>query len=288
MKIFNWNLKDKLPIEDKSLVICLGAFETLHLGHYELFKNAFDYKKDHPEFKSAILVFKNPIKANNVIEKKAFQLKTRLYTLEALKFDYTFIVETNDEIKNISASNFVDALKLNNIKTVSCGLDYCFGFNKTGDIDLLKKNFEVLIASLKKVNKQKISSTLINELIGEGNVDVINKLLLEKYALIVNADHFKFAWPSKINKLKPGIYVVNAVIKNIEYHGLCLVLKFNENELDLNNILYLLDIETIPSKYDEIFIEFLGTIRYIEIQKDNKISNQDIDIAIGYFKTIQN
>jgi riboflavin biosynthesis protein len=58
--------------------------------------------------------------------------------------------------------------------------------------------------------------------------------------------------------------------------------------LDLNNILYLLDIETIPSKYDEIFIEFLGTIRYIEIQKDNKISNQDIDIAIGYFKTIQN
>ena len=115
-----------------------------------------------------------------------------------------------------------------------------------------------------------------------------NKLLLEKYALIVNADHFKFAWPSKINKLKPGIYVVNAVIKNIEYHGLCLVSKFNENELDLNNILYLLDIETIPSKYDEIFIEFLGTIRYIEIQKDNKISNQDIDIAIGYFKTIQN
>ena len=51
MKIFNWNLKDKLPIEDKSLVICLGAFETLHLGHYELFKNAFDYKKDHPKFK---------------------------------------------------------------------------------------------------------------------------------------------------------------------------------------------------------------------------------------------
>lgn len=72
MKIFNWNLKDKLPIEDKSLVICLGTFETLHLGHYELFKNAFDYKKDHPEFKSAILVFKNPIKANNVIEKKHF------------------------------------------------------------------------------------------------------------------------------------------------------------------------------------------------------------------------
>ena len=55
------------------------------------------------------------------------------------------------------------------------------------------------------------------ELISEGNINYANELLLEKYALIIKADKFIFHLPENIIKIKSGIYVVNAIIKDIEY-----------------------------------------------------------------------
>lgn len=148
MKIFDWDLKTNLHIND-NLILCLGSFETLHKGHNELFKLTFDYTKTNSNYKSAILLFKNKIKDSKIIDNKAFQLKTRLYTLDALNFDYVFISEYNDEIKNYDANLFINILKNNNVKAVVCGPDYKFGFNKKGDIKLLKKNFEVFVANEK-------------------------------------------------------------------------------------------------------------------------------------------
>lgn len=287
MKIFDWDLKTNLHIND-NLILCLGSFETLHKGNNELFKLTFDYTKTNSNYKSAILLFKNKIKDSKIIDNKAFQLKTRLYTLDALNFDYVFISEYNDEIKNYDANLFINILKNNNVKAVVCGPDYKFGFNKKGDIKLLKKNFEVFVANEKKVNKQKISSTLINQLIEEGNIHLINELLIDNYAFIVNANEFIFEIPPKLNKLKNGIYIVNAVIKNVEYHGLCLInVTFtDESSYIQDNKLYLFDIDYVPNKYQEIFIEFLDTIRYTSNKAESLINNNDLEIAKKYFEIL--
>ena len=72
--------------------MCLGGFESLHLGHNELFKLAKSYKNDNPNSKLAISIFANSIKNNEVIEKKLLQLKVRLYILANLDFDYVFFL----------------------------------------------------------------------------------------------------------------------------------------------------------------------------------------------------
>ena len=280
MKIFNWNLNEKLNMNDE-LILCLGGFESLHLGHSELFKLAKSYKNDNPNLKLAISIFANSIKNNEVIEKKILQLKVRLYILANLDFDYVFIITPNKEIINISDNKFIEELKKMNIKTIICGQDYRFGFNHQGDISKLKKHFNVHVASEKKVNHSKISTHLIKELISEGNINYANELLLEKYALIIKADKFIFHLPENIIKIKSGIYVVNAIIKDVEYHGLCLISKYSND-----NKLYLFDITTIPSKHQEIYTEFLGAIRYIDTKQNDNINDEDLKIAKKYLESI--
>ena len=280
MKIFNWNLNEKLNTNDE-LILCLGGFESLHLGHSELFKLAKSYKNDNPNSKLAISIFANSIKNNEVIEKKLLQLKVRLYILANLDFDYVFIITPNKEIINISDNKFIEELKKMNIKTIICGQDYRFGFNHQGDISKLKKHFNVHVASEKKVNHSKISTHLIKELISDGNINYANELLLEKYALIIKADKFIFHLPENIIKIKSGIYVVNAIIKDIEYHGLCLISKYSND-----NKLYLFDITTIPSKHQEIYTEFLGVIRYIDTKQNDNINDKDLKIAKKYLESI--
>ena len=281
MKIYNWDLKKKILIQDK-LIMCLGSFESLHIGHYELFKLAKSYKNENDDFKMAIIIFSNPIKNGKIIEKKLFQLKTRLYTLDDLKFDYVFIIETDDDVINISAEKFIDKLKELNTKVIVCGPDYKFGFNKIGNIDLLKKNFISYISNERKVKKTKVSTQIIKQLISEGNINYANELLLQKYSVIIKADKFIFQLPEKIIKIKPGIYVINAIIKNVEYHGICMISKYSTD-----NKLYLLDILTIPSKHEEIYLEFLATIRYIETKNEDNITDEDLKISKRYFEELQ-
>lgn len=285
MQVFDWDFKEKLNINEP-LTICLGSFETLHLGHNELFKIAKDLKQSYPDQKLAIMMFKNPVKNSQVLTKKAMQPKTRLYTLAMLGFDYVFLVDVNQTILNCSYSDFIQGLKINNVKNVVCGQDFRFGFNREGNIDKLKKYFNVYVANELKVNKQKISSTIINEFIEEGNINGLNKLLIDKYSIIVNSQKFNFKYPEHLNQLKAGIYIANVVWNNIEYHGLIFI---NKNQFDLNNnlqennIIYLFDIDYFISKYQELYIEFLQCIRHINNNSENQISTNDIEIAKNYF-----
>ncbi|TPR53263.1 FAD synthase [Metamycoplasma neophronis] len=285
MKIYSWNFINKLPIQDE-LILCVGSFETLHLGHYELFKIAKSLKAMHSEKKMAIMIFQSPVKNGKVQNKKALQPKARLYTLAELGFDYAFVIDLNEEIMNMDYHMFIKALIDNHVTDVVCGPDFRYGFNRMGTIDKLKKHFNVSIADERKVNKRKISSTLINELIAEGNINGMNELLLQNYAFITNMDHFEYAYPENLNRLRSGIYIVNAVIDGFEYHGITLInliKKTDEEDNAQNNMLYLFDLQIVPSKYQEIYIEFLHTIRYINNERENSINENDLEIGRNFF-----
>ncbi|MGX9364003.1 FAD synthase [Mycoplasma sp. 332] len=280
MKIFEWNFKQIFEINN-DLIMVLGSFETLHLGHYELIKIAKDLKNSGANYKLAIMLFNQPYKKSKIHENKAFQVQTRLYTLFNLGFDFVFLVDVNEDTMNVSHYDFCNNLKNNNVKYVVCGNDFYFGFRRSGDVNYLKKNFEVYTANERKINKRKISSTLINELIDEGNISAINNLLIEKYAFITNFEKFHFKYPENIKKIKSGIYITNVVINDIEYHGLVKIGIKNDEGFD--NVAYLLDLDIIPSKYQEIFVEFEALIRYISLNHENKIQDSDIQIAKKWF-----
>ncbi|PWC09133.1 riboflavin biosynthesis protein [Mycoplasmopsis arginini] len=280
MKIFEWNFKEDFEIKE-DLIMVLGSFETLHLGHYELIKIAKDIKISNPQTKLAIMIFNNTYKGALGLDKKAMQTQTRLYTLFNLGFDFVFLANINKENLNVSHEDFCKNLLLNNVKFVICGKDFKFGFRRLGNIEYLSKFFNVTVANERKIQKRKISSTLINELIEEGNIFAINNLLIEKYAFITNFNKFNFAFPNKIKKIKPGIYIANFVIDDIEYHGLIKISNVQNNEND--NLAFLLDLEIIPSKYQDIFVELEALIRHINLDHENEIRDNDIELTKKWF-----
>ncbi|ENY68489.1 Riboflavin biosynthesis protein [Metamycoplasma auris 15026] len=280
MKIFEWSFSENFELNEE-ITIVLGTFETLHLGHYELIKIAQDLKNTYPQQKLAIMLFSNSYKNLFNNEKKALQTKIRLFTLFNLSFDYVFLVDINKDKLATSHADFVQNLKLNGIKNVVCGPDFKFGFRKLGDIDYLKKYFNVYVANERKIQKQKISTSLIRELIMEGKINAINNLMIEKYAFITNLEKFKFKFPNNLLKLKSGIYIVNCVIADIEYHGLIKIGNNLEDEMD--NEIYLFDLQLIPSKYEEVFIELEEAIRFINFNHENMITEFDIEVTKKWF-----
>lgn len=86
----------------------------------------------------------------------------------------------------------VDNLK---IRGVVVGYDYTYGFKKSGDVDFLLENKD-LFDTIDVINQisshgEKISSTLIRNLIEEGKIKEANELLSRPYKLIGEIIHAK-------------------------------------------------------------------------------------------------
>ncbi|QJR43924.1 FAD synthase [Mycoplasma miroungirhinis] len=275
MDVYNWPIEHRENENKPEIIMILGAFESLHLGHYELFKLAKQLKNQNKNVQIACLLFKN--KQNN--NEKIFQLKTRIYTLEHLQVDKTIVINFDDNFKNIDPLKFINELKNLNVTTVIAGSDFKFGFNRQGNNQMLKQHFITHIIKEKKVNNNKISSTIIRQLIKEGNLDTTNNLLIEDYAFIVAVKDYKFDFPKNLIKLPAGIYFCNLVYKDIEYHGFIFI-NYQEKE---NQVVFL-DLDEDILFFDELFIEVIKFFRNINHIAENKIFKSDLQEAMKFFK----
>ncbi len=190
---------DELPLSlrESGSSCAMGMFDGLHMGHRKVLESALHQAQtlqipsivfsfsNHPQF----LLSKTPPELLS-------SLNERLEGLKALGFDHALILDFDEDLKNRSAMDFVRTLLLNhlNVKNVSVGYDHCFGANRQGDGDFLKRsgqefNFKVQIIEPVQVtypahnNQQIVSSTLIRKLLRYGQIHHANTLLGYPYPL---------------------------------------------------------------------------------------------------------
>ncbi len=172
------NIKEEL----QNSCLTLGNFDGLHLGHQKILKFTKELaKKDN--LKSALLTFEphprhffNPDSNKNV---RIHSLTQKLEILRAEKLvDLVFLIHFNQNLANLSASDFVRNI-LNNklkVKNLIVGYDFSFGKNRLGNSELLKElapenNYEMHQIDVNKdKNEQIYSSTNIRNLIENGKV----------------------------------------------------------------------------------------------------------------------
>lgn len=265
MKVYRF--EDKIEIE--TTVYVLGCFESLHLGHYSLFKKALALSKN-----AVLMLIKDPFLLPKSNEKNIFELNTRLQIAADIGFKFVKLVDF-EQISNLSGKQFLETLCSNQKDTYFIfGSDFRFGYNAINNANNILNWYPNSISvQLQKINQTKISSSLIKNQIILGYIQFANSLLISNWAINILLDiNLSFAWPNVI-KAKEGIY--GAIIEIDDFSFYC-ALKIQERS-------YIEFIDFKVNKFNIINRNLSLTI-VKEIRFTNeKISKNDIRLIKEYF-----
>lgn len=162
--------------------VALGFFDGVHLGHQRIFQTMLDVAQ-RLSLRTAVQTFENP---------PSSKAQNRLITTYAEKcglvasmgIDDLFALPFNEPVKEMSPEAFLEICVKNwmHARAVIVGRDYRFGRGREGDVALLKswgeKNgIEVIAVDPVQDGDRRISSSWIQELIADGEVERAEKLM---------------------------------------------------------------------------------------------------------------
>ena len=266
-------------IKDKNFItvpekICaaIGNFDGVHLGHQRLIEEC---KKQCAEkgYKSAVLTFyPHP----SVFLKKMTNyplltpLETKTEVISRLGIDYLIVVEFNEELASMTKEEFMTAMHQMNIVSCVCGYDFTFARKAEGTIRDLEKEFEFHEVKKYVYDDVRVSSTLIRELIREGDIHEANRLLGRQYTISGKVRYgsqngrtigFPTANINYRNAFLPktGVYFVNVIHDGEIYLGMANIghnptVNFSD-EIKLEVNIFNFDSDIYDQRLDIVFIE---------------------------------
>lgn len=170
------NQQDLPPI-----VLALGYFDGVHLGHVKVITTAKE-KADEYGYKSAVMTFyPHPLVVlrNNVEHSECItSIKDKEEEIRKLGIDYLFIVDFTPSFAELLPQQFVDQYIIGlHVKHVVAGFDYTYGRLGKGTMETLpfhsRGKFTQTVVEKVVENDEKISSTLIRQLVQAGRVDLL-------------------------------------------------------------------------------------------------------------------
>ncbi|MFV0503625.1 MAG: bifunctional riboflavin kinase/FAD synthetase [Lachnospirales bacterium] len=227
--IYNKNF----TINEKA-VVCIGAFDGIHLGH----KKIIDIARTFENKKIVILSF-NP-NPNFLLQgddfKTILSYRERQILLEQLEIDFAVDFPYDEETRNTNAIDFLNQVLLKNINSdiIICGKDFKFGNGGEGTTETIEKfcseyNKKFISVDLLKFNDEKLSSRNLRTMLKNSNIEDINIYLAKPYFITGIVIHGKELGrtintptinilPNK-NKLLPknGVYKSYVFIDNKKY-----------------------------------------------------------------------
>ncbi|MBO6262554.1 MAG: bifunctional riboflavin kinase/FAD synthetase [Bacilli bacterium] len=180
MKIIEFDINNA-PTNDKDLVLCLGFYDGLHLGHQHLIKKALaeGYPVGVMTFDIAPRVLLG--KKENYCIMSTFD---KADFLEDMGVKYLYLMHFDMETLKVTKDEFINrVLKPLNPRKIFVGDDYRFGTNGEGNADYLKRFFDVEVVPLMKIDNIKVSSKKIREYIEAGQVEKASALLGRPYRI---------------------------------------------------------------------------------------------------------
>lgn len=181
-------------------VITMGTFDGVHLGHQKLLQELKHISQKKGGDAVVITYYHHPLET---IHKSTFPyLLTEKEKKEELLIkygvDYVLYLDFNENIANISAEDFLNNIIISEVKAeaIVVGYDTHFGKNRSGDFQFLKENskkynYEIDIIEPYKINNRIVGSSLIRDLVREGNMQYVSELLGRNYSVsgIVKTGH---------------------------------------------------------------------------------------------------
>jgi len=175
------------------VALAIGVFDGVHLGHQEVIRSAVDFAEKHGGT-AAVMTF-DPHPMRVLRPDKAPQLlcstRHKLHILEELGLAHTLVAAFSQEMAQMDAQTFVEALvsACQPLGYISVGYTWSFGKGREGNIHRLMElgeehGFGVYGVPVVKLGDQVISSTLVREAVRHGSFGAARELLGRDYTVL--------------------------------------------------------------------------------------------------------
>ncbi len=179
------------PAQRVPVVIALGTFDGVHLGHQALIRQALERAR---EIGGRCVVQTFDPHPLQVIARPAepfllTAIDERVQLLAALGVDLAVIVLFDEALRQVPAEAWTELLvQRTRLKEALCGPNYTFGRDRAGDAGALvragrRHGFTVHIVQPVKIDGTIVSSTVIRKLLREGGVREAARLLGRWYGI---------------------------------------------------------------------------------------------------------
>lgn len=306
MKFIN-DLKS-LNKNQSACVATIGNFDGFHLGHQAIIRHLKD-KAHSLELPLTVISFE-PLPTEYFSSEppsRIYPLRDKIKKMEDLGVDTFLCLKFNKKLAHTDPTEFIQKILINdlNVKYLSVGDDFRFGYKRIGDFKLLQKIGKphgMLIEDTKTQIQQgeRISSTRIREVLIRGDIEAANNLLGHKYQLSGRIRHgnkrgrtidfptINLKIPKNIAPRK-GVYAVqvhglgNTPLKGISNLGIRPTVEGSENRLETHIFNFS---QEIYGQY--ISVELKEFIREEQRFKDFDALKRQIQIDVGKAKNIFN
>lgn len=223
----------------KDSAVCLGKFDGIHMGHRLLIEKIQTYKKQG--LQSVVFTFAlHPYTLFSKGDAKLIDtMSEKVQKLEQLDVDTLVSYPFTKQTASMAPEQFIEKVLMGKIgaKVIVVGNDFHFGFQRKGNVALLRKyaqKFGYEVVSLEKLEdeNQVVSSTRVRNEIKFGNMEKVTRLLTVPYAIVSEVIHGKqlgrtIGMPTinqqvEKNKIVPphGVYVSKVYLADGVYGGI--------------------------------------------------------------------
>lgn len=221
-------------------VLTIGNFDGLHLGHRVVIDKLAEQGKKM-ELPVVVLLFEpQPLEyfLGENAPSRLMRLREKAIQFAALPVDQLLVLKFNRHLANYEAEDFIQDILIDklNIKYLVIGDDFHFGKARRGNFSLLKEKgqefgFQVEDTNSYELDDMRISSTLIRDALGEGDLALAKKMLGRDYSVCGRVAHgdkrgrvlgFPTANIEMFRKNTPitGVYAVTMTgVDDREYEG---------------------------------------------------------------------
>lgn len=191
-------------------VVTVGSYDGVHCGHRAILHRIKELAEQRNGESVVVTFAPHP----RIVLGKAEGLKLlntldeKITLLEEVGVDHLIVAPFTEEFSRLSSEEYVRKYLVGKIgvRTLVVGYNHHFGHNKNGDYQSLKSlqekcGFEVYEISRQQIDDEKVSSTVIRDLIAKGDMVRAMRLLGRRYILKVNfkeyvADPYKLLPPN--------------------------------------------------------------------------------------------
>ncbi|MDO5522194.1 MAG: bifunctional riboflavin kinase/FAD synthetase [bacterium] len=222
----------------KNSVVTLGKFDGLHIGHQMLIDHVVELKKKG--YQSVMFTFS--LHPYNLFSKEETKLiytnEEKLLKLREEGLDVLIAYPFTTKTASLEPEEFIKEVlvKQCDAKAIIVGNDFCFGKNRRGNVEMLKKyadEFGYEVHAYEKVEYEDgvVSATRIREEIEKGNMEDVENMLGRPFSVVGEVVHGRQLgrqlgmptvniMPSEGKLLPPnGVYASALEIDGKEYVG---------------------------------------------------------------------